>query len=149
MANPLSSAPTTNTADTCSPCAGVAQLVRVPACHAGGRGFEPRHSRHLFQGVSYRPLKSFNSHFPESFNFLYSFVRQATSALDSWLAASCSPSMDHRQVVIAGDRADLGENPAAEALHHSMDSAMSAQEVLIRRADVLFFRLTRTVFEEF
>ena len=27
--------------------AGVAQLVRVPACHAGGRGFEPRHSRQV------------------------------------------------------------------------------------------------------
>ena len=27
---------------------GVAQLVRAPACHAGGRGFEPLHSRHSF-----------------------------------------------------------------------------------------------------
>ena len=26
---------------------GVAQLVRAPACHAGGRRFEPGHSRHL------------------------------------------------------------------------------------------------------
>src|SRR3546814_2618186 len=36
--------------------AGVAQLVRVPACHAGGRGFEPRHSRHsLSLGTEWRP----------------------------------------------------------------------------------------------
>ena len=26
----------------------VVQLVRIPACHAGGRGFEPHPPRHLF-----------------------------------------------------------------------------------------------------
>ena len=29
----------------------VAQLVRVPACHAGGRGFEPLLSRHFFKSA--------------------------------------------------------------------------------------------------
>ena len=36
-------------------CGGVAQLVRAPACHAGGRGFEPHHSRqfpHVFKVVN-------------------------------------------------------------------------------------------------
>ena len=30
---------------------GVAQLVRAPACHAGGREFDPRHSRHYYNAA--------------------------------------------------------------------------------------------------
>ena len=32
----------------------VAQLVRVPACHAGGRGFEPLLSRQFFLALKYK-----------------------------------------------------------------------------------------------
>ena len=42
---------------------GVAQLVRAPACHAGGRGFEPLHSRHSFHKTLFL------------WNFFYPFFR--------------------------------------------------------------------------
>ena len=35
-----------------APCGGVAQLVRALACHARGRGFEPRHSRQQFNNCA-------------------------------------------------------------------------------------------------
>jgi hypothetical protein len=39
-------------------CGGVVQLVRTPACHAGGRGFESRRSRQFFESAPHMCLKT-------------------------------------------------------------------------------------------
>ena len=49
LPNPASKRRPPSRAPAC--CAGVAQLVRASACHAEGRGFEPRLSRHYFPQI--------------------------------------------------------------------------------------------------
>ena len=39
--------------------AAAVQLVRIPACHAGGRGFEPRPLRQLPKYIAYSPEWAF------------------------------------------------------------------------------------------
>src|SRR5258708_24315241 len=42
-------------------CGGVVQLVRTPACHAGGRGFESRRSRQHYKTCTF-PSSNSRSH---------------------------------------------------------------------------------------
>lgn len=79
-----------------APNGGVAQLVRALACHARGRGFESRHSRHHFKSINIattkvvnridRPASSFHSiGMKQAITATYLFLKALLKSLNAWL----------------------------------------------------------------
>ena len=59
----------------------VVQLVRTPACHVGGRGFEPRRPRHFFQLLQRSTSAELSTSIRQCYSDCYSFRGKALSQL--------------------------------------------------------------------
>ena len=63
-------------------CGDVVQLVRTPACHVGGRGFEPRRPRHSFSITYSRSRDLLSPRLHLCYSSCYSFPRNRLLSRD-------------------------------------------------------------------
>src|SRR3954469_23339287 len=111
--------------------AGVAQLVRAPPCHGGGRGFESRLSRHFWQRIQTSTFLSLQSSFAVSAASLLVALRIGAASIVPASAQAPYPTRPIRIVVPfgAGGFADI----TVRLLAQKLAERTSAQVVVENR----------------